>query len=191
MSRFYRGDAISYLASGFPVGDALAEVEANPQVWDQHTSRTAPENSPHHYVSDIWVRYNSWDNWTGDKDAFNDEHDAVWLPPAIQLPSVKRLSKLVMSFVGGDRLGMVLITRVPPRGRVLPHIDGGWHAGYYTKYAVQLKGNARQSFCFDGESVEAEPGDLYTFDNSRLHWVNNDSDSERISCIICIRGQHE
>lgn len=96
-----------------------------------------------------------------------------------------------MAIVGGDRLGMVLITRIPPRGRVEPHIDSGWHAGYYAKYAVQIKGNAGQAFHFDGESLSPEPGDLYTFDNSKLHWVTNDSDEERITCIICIRGSHE
>lgn len=191
MSRFTQGEFIRYMASELPVAGLLAELEASPWVWDEHTSRTAPTCSPHHGLSDIWVRYNDWANFTGDNAAFNEEHDAVWLPPSHVLPSAKRLAKLVMSYVGGDRLGMVLITRIPPRGRVLPHVDAGWHAKYYDKYAVQLKGNAHQTFNFDGESVASEPGDLYTFDNSHLHWVNNDSDEERITCIICIRGHHE
>lgn len=191
MSRYTQGKSIQYLASELPIAGVLEELESNPQLWDQHTSRTKPENSPHHGLSDIWVRYNDWANFTGDTKAFNEEHDAVWLDPAEHLPSVKRLAKLVMALVGGDRLGMVLLTRIKPYGSVLPHVDSGWHAGYYAKYAVQIKGNAAQAFHFDGESLSAEPGDLYTFDNSKSHWVTNDSDDERITCIICIRGSHE
>jgi hypothetical protein len=191
VSRYTQGQAICHLGAGLPVDALLAELAANPQVWDEHTSRTAPANSPHHGLSDIWVRYNDWANFTGDSKAFNEEHDAVWLPPADVLPSAKRLAKTVMGIVGGDRLGMVLITRIPPGGRVAPHVDAGWHARYYDKYAVQIKGNADQAFHFEGESLSAEPGDLYAFDNSKLHWVTNDSDEERITCIICIRGRHD
>lgn len=191
MNRFTQGEAIHYIASDLPIDGLLHELASSPQVWDEHTSRTAPENSPHHGLSDIWVRYNDWANFTGDSRAFNEEHDAVWLPPSQVLPSAKKLAKLVMAIVGGDRLGMVLITRIPPRGKVAPHIDSGWHAGYYDKYAVQIKGNADQAFHFEGESLSSEPGDLYTFDNAKLHWVTNDSDEERITCIICIRGRHE
>lgn len=191
MNRFMQGEAIRYIASDLPIAGLLQELADNPQVWDEHTSRTAPVNSPHHGLSDIWVRYNDWANFTGNSRAFNEEHDAVWLPPAQTLPSAKKLAKLVMAIVGGDRLGMVLITRIPPGGRVAPHIDSGWHARYYNKYAVQIKGNADQAFHFDGESLSPEPGDLYTFNNSKLHWVTNDSDEERITCIICIRGSYE
>jgi hypothetical protein len=191
MNRFTQGSHIRYLASDLPVSGLLEELDANPQVWDEHTSRTKPDNSPHHGLSDIWVRYNDWANFTGDTKAFNDEHDAVWLEPSIVLPSAKKLAKSVMAMVGGDRLGMVLITRIPAGGKVLPHIDQGWHARYYDKYAVQIKGNADQAFHFDGESLSPEPGDLYTFDNAYTHWVTNDSDVERITCIICIRGRHE
>lgn len=69
-----------------------------------------------------------------------------------------------------------------------PHVDGGWHAEYYAKYAVQLKGGAKQAFHFEACSLVTEPGDLYTFDNSQLHWVTNDGDEDRITLIICIRS---
>lgn len=112
----------------------------------------------------------------------------MWYPGSAKLPAVRKTVYDVMRAVEGDMLGGVLITKIPPGGRVEPHIDGGWHAGFYGKYAVQIKGNQDQAFCFEEAELRAEPGDLYTFDNSRLHWVTNDSDMDRITLIICIRS---
>lgn len=68
-----------------------------------------------------------------------------------------------------------------------PHVDTGWHAGFYEKAAIQIKGDARQAFHFDDASLSALDGESYAFDNSKLHWVTNDSDRERITLIVCMR----
>lgn len=141
----------------------------------------------HTGMSDIWVRYNSWKNYHGDITAFNGEHISVWYPEAHIIPAVFDLVWKVFKHVGGEKLGGVLITKIPPGGRVEPHIDSGWHASYYEKFAVQLLGNDKQAFHFEGYSLSAKPGELYTFDNSKTHWVTNDSDSDRMTLIICIR----
>lgn len=175
------------LAEGYDVSPIVAELDAHPELWNEHRARTLAYGTPHGAVSDIWVRYNDFANFTGDMAAFNGPHESVWYPGADELPAVRRAVYDTMRAVEGDVLGGVLITRVPPGGRVEPHIDGGWHAGFYGKFALQIKGNAQQAFHFEGESLSAEPGDLYTFDNSKLHWVTNDSETDRITLIICIR----
>jgi hypothetical protein len=179
---------IRLLSTGFPVDVCLQEIDSNPDVWDRYTLRTSQYSSPHTKISDIWVRYNSWDNYKGDRKKFNEEHDSVWYPVICQIPSVRSLVMDVLSYVQGERLGGVLITRIPPGCMVRPHIDTGWHATYYDKYAIQLRGNGKQAFHFNDTSLSAMPGDLYTFDNSKLHWVTNESDEERMTLIICIRG---
>lgn len=168
------------------VAPALAQIAAHPDVWNRQRERTAAY--AHSDVSDIWLRYNDFANFNGDMQAFNAPHQSVWYPESHQLPAVRSLVFDVMRVVEGEQLGGVLITRIPPGGTVKPHIDGGWHAGYYAKFAVQLQGNERQAFHFEDASLSAMPGDLYTFDNSRLHWVTNDSDEDRMTLIICIRG---
>lgn len=164
----------------------LAELDAQPELWNQHTPRR--EQYVHSRISDVWVRYNAWANYTGDLAAFNGPHASVWYPAFKTLPAIKPTLSAVLRHVGGRRLGGVLITRVPPGGRVAPHSDTGWHAEFYAKYALQLRGNADQAFCFEGASLSAQPGELYTFDNSKTHWVYNMSDEERITLIVCIRG---
>ena len=179
---------IFQIGSGFDVAPLLSQIDAHPDVWNRHTMRTAAYGTPHAKVDDIWVRYNAWANFTGDPQAFNGPHASSWYPVVDEIPAVKPLVFDVMRLVEGEQLGGVLITRVPPGGRVEPHIDNGWHASYYHKIAVQLRGNADQAFCFEGAELRANPGDVYTFDNSYLHWVVNDSDAERITLIICVRG---
>lgn len=181
------GGSIRLLASGLHVDGLVKQLDAHPEAWNTHTQRTAAYATPHKQVDDIWVRYNDWANFDGDRVAFNDEHTSVWYPVVGKIPDAWSLARRVMRLVNGRRLGGVLITRIPPGGEVKPHIDTGWHAGYYEKFAVQIKGNKEQAFCFEDGELRPEPGDLYTFDNSRTHWVRNDSDHERITLIICIR----
>ncbi|GAA0260617.1 hypothetical protein GCM10009126_27580 [Rhodanobacter caeni] len=179
---------IFQIAHGFDVAPLLAQIDAHPDVWNRHTMRTEAYGTPHAKIDDIWVRYNAWENFTGDIAAFNGPHASTWYPVVNDIPAVKPLVFDVMRLVEGEQLGGVLITRVPPGGRVEPHIDDGWHASYYHKIAVQLRGNAEQAFCFDDAELRPMPGDVYTFDNSQRHWVVNESHDERITLIICIRG---
>jgi hypothetical protein len=182
-----QGDSIRLMASGFDVSSLGQQLAGHPEAWNAHTQRTEAYETPHKAVDDIWVRYNAWSNFKGDRVAFNNAHTSVWYPVISKIPAAWSLARRVMRKVGGRQLGGVLITRIPPGGEVLPHIDTGWHAGYYEKFAIQVKGNKDQAFCFEDAKLSPEPGDLYTFDNSRMHWVSNDSNEERITLIICIR----
>jgi len=177
------------IADGVDVKPLLHSIELQPGLWNQYALRTTHLNSPHAAVSDIWIRYNAWKNLDpACPQNFSDEHDSVWYPAYAALPEVQPIIFQLMRHVQGERLGGVLITRIPPGGKVAPHADGGWHAGYYKKYAVHLEAGPGQTFNFEGESHCAEPGDIYQFDNSATHWVNNDSAVDRTTLIICIKN---
>lgn len=175
-----------YVLRGLDVAPIVAAIQRNPQLWNKYTCRTEGEDSPHCKLDDIWVRYNDFKNFGGDREEFNNEHDSVWYEAA-DLLNVKPLAMRLMALVGGERLGGILITKIPAGGKCLPHIDSGWHARYYEKFAVQLQGDIKQAFCFEGEEFRAVAGDVYWFDNSQTHWVNNDSDQDRITMIVCIK----
>jgi hypothetical protein len=169
------------------VTEARREIDANPQAWNQYRWRTESAQSPHREVSDIWLRYNAIENF-GPK--FNDEHDSSWYPVIALFPSLCVLAIDLMDMIEGERLGGVLLTKMEPGKQVYPHADRGWHASYYDKYAVQIAGNDLQSFCFEDSSLSAHDGEVYTFDNSKPHWVINESDEDRITLIVCIRRNH-
>lgn len=188
MNAVLKQPSIQHLASGFPVDALIRQLDAAPDLWNEHTLRTDRYHSPHSDVSDIWVRFNAWENFDGDPVKFTSTpHASVWYPCVAKIPAAWSLARKVMRFVGGQKLGGVLITRIPPHGEVKPHTDTAWHASHYEKLAIQVKGNKDQVFCFEDAELRPVPGDLYTFDNSHLHWVKNDSEEERITLIICLR----
>ena len=166
----------------------VSEIEMQPELWNQNVFRTVGGyGNPHSKLSDIVVRFNNWSNWRGDRAAFNDAHESVWWAPYERLPTIKPLVFDLMRLFEAERLGMVLITRIPAHTNCEPHVDAGWHANHYLKFAVQLKAAPGQKFCFEGFSLETRPGDLYAFDNSKPHWVENPTDEERWTLIVCLR----
>lgn len=172
---------IKPVASGFDVKPLVAAL-ADPGLWDR--IRFRKEAYEHSQMSDIWVRYNDIKNLG---EHFNDEHESVWYPIYHEIQEFRPLVFDVMGLVFGERLGGVLVTKIPPGQEVRPHVDFGWHARYYEKFALQLQGHEAQSFNFEGEKLVPKTGDLYTFNNSFQHWVVNDSPIDRITMIICIK----
>jgi hypothetical protein len=167
----------------FNVRPLLHALELHPHLWDQRTERTAPADSPHHELSDIWARF-------ADPETMREDgsHDSIWLPPANVLP-VREIVFPLMNMVRGERLGGVLITRIQPGQVCKPHVDPGWHARYYRKFAVQVAADSDQKFHFKDIALVTEPGDLYWFDNSQEHWVTNDGFTDRITMIVCIKTE--
>lgn len=174
---------IKLLDCGLPVSHIHWALQEHPELWNQNPGRTESPDSPHHGLDDIWARFAA-----PGVDGSNP-HDAVWYPSADVL-GVKHLCHDIMAAVKGTRLGGVLITRIPAGGRVKPHTDPGWHARFYEKFAVQITSAPGQKFCFEGEELETKPGDLYWFDNSNLHWVENQTEYERITMIVCVRVEY-
>lgn len=171
----------------FDVSRLQDQLICQPQLWDTIRHRTEHPQSPHREVSDIWVRYNPIDNFQGDMQAFNAEHVSHWYPVAGQLPEAVRIADELMTELVGKTLGAVLITKIPAGCQVYPHVDQGWHARHFEKFAIQIQGHPRQGFHFAAEDLITAPGDLFWFDNAYPHWVSNDSDEDRITLIVCIR----
>ena len=166
------------------VSGLKSAVLLHPELFDAHPERRVAYGSPHNGMSDIWVRYNS----PYKKGLhFNDEHVAQWYPSVEFIPEVLPVVFDIFQRVGGEVLGGVLITKLPPNGTIEKHVDAGWHAGFYDKFYVPIQNAEGSLFCFDDGNIEAVEGDVYQFDNSVPHWVENNSDQDRISMIVCIR----
>lgn len=178
---------ISLIDRRFYVGYLVKQLEQHPELWNEFDLRTNHPQSPHRELSDIFVRYNAWSNFCGDRQAFNEPHEAVWWPAAEKLSAVRDIVFSLMRHVEGEHLGGVLITKIPAGKQCYPHIDVGWHARHYDKYAVQIASAPKQAFHVGPSQLSAEPGECYFFDNSITHRVVNDSDSDRITLIVCIR----
>lgn len=175
------------LHSVVDVKDVNRQLADHPELWGQFGWRKDATEGVHAQMDDIWVRYNDIRKFSEPTPRFNDRHVPIWYPAWRALPALRDIIFPLMASVEGEMLGAVLITKIPPGARILPHVDTGWHVDYYDKWYVSLQGQPGAQFHCGDEFIEPRTGDCYHFDNRREHWVNNDSDRDRITLIICIR----
>ncbi len=173
--------------AAYDVSGLKTQLGTHPEVWNAFRIRTEHPRSPHRETMDVIVRYNPIENYRGDMQAFNAEHVGQWYAVADTLTEAKRLAEAIAADHDAKEMGMVLITRIPAGKQVYPHVDGGWHARHYEKFALQIQGNEHQAFHFEEEELVTRDGDLFWFDNAFPHWVTNNSDEDRMTMIVCIR----
>jgi hypothetical protein len=176
------------IADGVNVAPLRLALVRQPELFGKYTQRADSYQSPHTQMTDIWARYNAIENLSKGPEAFNGEHDSVWYPESACLPELRPIVYGLMALVEGERLGGVLITKIPPGGGIAEHVDSGWHASYYEKYFVPIQSDPGCVFGFEDGEIHATPGEIYWFNNSRPHWVKNDSQRDRIVMIVCIRS---
>lgn len=182
-----------------PIAGLVQQLEDNADLWGKYDVRKMMGiNKPHYGMDDIWVRYNAFSKFnSANPAAFNDEHVPVNYPAWYKLTELHEIIFGLMQRVNGEMLGGVLITKIPPGGKILPHVDTGWHVNYYKKFYLSLKSAPGAVFSFQDEGapdstredVRPNPGDIWFIDNRRRHWVDNNSNEDRITVIICIRTE--
>lgn len=171
------------------VRELNAQLAAQPDLWGKHGWRKNDTSKVHAEMTDIWVRYNDISKYPTFDIRFNDEHVPVWYEAWRKLPALHPIIRKLMVDEEGEMLGGVLITQIPPGGRIAPHEDKGWHVGYYDKFYISLESAPGATFHCGSEVINPETGDCWRFDNRREHWVNNDSRQFRRTLIVCIRTE--
>lgn len=178
MSRF------RLLAQGVDVSGVSAELDAHPELWNAHRYRTENEDSPHHQINDIWLRWRK----PGTGNDGDTPHFSVDLPAWDALPSLHPIVRNLAHVVDARVRGGILLTETPPGCQVKPHIDYGWHAEFYTtKLYLVLQSDPRCLIHCDGEAFNARAGDVVSYPNNMVHSVVNDGVVAHRNVIICMR----
>lgn len=180
--------------SGIDVAPLLGQLEANPDLWNANDWRKTRPYTAHADMTDIWIRYNAIERLDlSNPLEFNKEHVPVWYPAWERLSALHPIIFNLMAQVQGEMIGGVLITKIPSGQGLKPHVDTGWHVEYYDKFYLSVKSEEGSHFCCDHdgtlEKLNPKPGEIWLFDNRQNHWVENDSNSDRITVIMCIRTQ--
>lgn len=178
------------IAKDLDVAPLLAELDANPQLWNERPERRRGL-SPHRQTSDIWVRYASPEAMR-EPEFLHKPHESVWWPAFKALPSIAGIGEKIVEALGPETLepiGGILITRIGPGKQVFPHDDlGTWHAEHYTsKVWVVLRGNDQCVNTVESEEMVWNPGEAWSHDNLLVHSVFNNGPTERIVLILCFR----
>jgi hypothetical protein len=177
------------VCDGLDTQALAAALRDAPELWDQNPGRRTA-NYVHSDMKDIWVRFNRIEVLNERPAQFCDEHVPVWYPAYQQLKAaIDPILFRLMAVTEGEMLGGVLISKLTPGGKIAPHVDGMWHALYYSKFWVPIQNDEGAKFLFEGEPIPAKVGDAWQFNNQAAHAVDNDSTRDRLSLIVCIRSQ--
>lgn len=167
------------LMSNVMVMQVMDQLARHPEWWNADKVRTTFEGTPHAEVDDILLRFGSPDG---------DDLEAVDLPVFQMMPKAKDMALDIMRFVGGERLGRIVITKLQPGKKILPHADTlGKYAKYYTRYHLVLQGLPGSMFMCGNEAVGMKTGEVWWFDAAAEHAVSNNSKDDRIHMLIDIR----
>lgn len=173
--------------TGLDVAQMVAEIDAQPELWDEFTERRTTPDSPHVEMVDIWCRTRARDDLAA-ADAFRLPYAPAFYPAWYRLPSIQPVVWSLMQMTRAVQLGNILITKLQPGARILPHIDRGWSVDWFaTKFYVVLRGNDACVNTCEDEAVVMPTGSIYGFENRVEHAVENRGDTDRISLIVTMR----
>ena len=186
------------IAEGINTTPLLNQIIRNEDLWNQNRFRTSAEGTPFGEADDIWLRYSPPEDLKVHNGAMGSTA-TVWYPAREVLTEAIPLIKGLMGTVGAFALDRVIISRLAPGKKMLPHIDAGCE---YTqqhniaRYHIALQGLPGCNFYCgdvpedgppDVEAVNMETGSVWWFNAHKCHWVVNDSADDRIHMLVDVR----
>lgn len=188
------------LATGINVGPLVAALYRNPDWWHEDTYlRTFPQG-PFGECDSIILRFppRPVPKTEEEKEEYlrtTDQHECVDQPIYGRLPEARQLVMNLFAYVGGTRLGRVMINRVQPGGRIFKHADTLDHANYWHRHHICLQSAPGVVFTAGDEQVFMAPGEAWWFNNGKgkadearpEHEVFNGSAVERIHLVMDVR----
>lgn len=162
----------------------LAALASKPDLWNENNLRTSHMGTAHADADDIWLMFNRVSESHSDV-----ANDIITYPYRAwdKLPELRTYALDLMRKVGGIGLGRVIITRLPPGGRITPHIDEGAPATFYTRYQIVLQSLPGAIFRIGDETMGFPSGSVWWINNRVEHEVINNSADDRIVCIVDVR----
>ena len=171
-------------------GQLLHQIKRQPELWDENTLRTKHPGTAHAEVSDIWVMFNDiLMKGTNGQEYVKDDKEVIPYRAWHLLPTLRPIIFDLMRYVEAVRLGRVIITSLPPGGQITPHVDQGAPAEYYERYQLAIQCNPGNLFHIGDETVSFKTGEIWHINNCETHSVQNNSDDDRIVCIIDLRNE--
>ena len=96
-------------------------------------------------------------------------------------PATRELVNQVMRDMQCSELGLATVSRTVPGGAIAPHIDGGAYFSHYHRIQIPLSAGPGITFTCEEETVVMAAGEVWCFDNKRVHSVRNAGTVERIN----------
>jgi hypothetical protein len=104
-----------------------------------------------------------------------------------ELPQARDIAFDLMAKLRGERLGRILINRLPSGQHIPSHSDIAADLRYYDRFHIPLTTNDGIDFRAGEDHAQMGVGEIWWFDNSAEHEVWNRGNTDRIHLIVDIR----
>jgi hypothetical protein len=180
------------LAAGLDVLPLLLAIKRRPELWKEDTYLRDYPQGPFGEIESIMLRFPTKGVYETEAEMQNhlstyDQHENIDYPAYKILSEARPLVMSLMSRVGGERLGRVMINKIAPGGKIFPHVDTKSHTDYYSRFHIVLQSQPGVSFRSGDEQIYMGTGEAWWFDNSQEHEVINNSADDRIHMIVDVR----
>jgi hypothetical protein len=177
---------------GVDVMPLLLAIKRRPDLWKEDTFLRDYPQGPFGEVETIMLRFpvktvHETEEALKDHTSRYDQHECIDYPPYKLLTEARPLVMSLMNYVGGERLGRVMVNKIAPGGRVFPHADTPVHANYWDRFHLVLESYPGVDFRCGDEHVYMPQGSVWWFQNAIEHEVVNNSLGDRIHMIVDIR----
>jgi hypothetical protein len=180
------------ISGGVDIMPLLLAIKRRPDLWKEDTYLRDYPQGPFRQIESIMLRFPVKSVHETEAElqkhlSTYDQHENVDYPAYKLLPEARPLVMNLMAYVGGERLGRVMINKIAPGGVIYPHSDTPAHAEYYSRFHIVLQSQPGVVFRAGDEQVYMGTGEVWWFDNSQEHEVINNSADDRIHMIVDIR----
>jgi hypothetical protein len=180
------------IGSGVDVTPLLLAIRRRPELWKEDTYLRDYPQGPFGEIESIMLRFPPKSVHETEEELQKhlstfDQHENIDQPAYKTLPEARPLVMNLMHYVGGERLGRVMVNKIKPGGRIYPHADTPAHADYYSRFHIVLESHPGVIFRCEDEQVYMPTGSIWWFNNKLEHEVINNSAGDRIHMIVDIR----
>jgi hypothetical protein len=183
------------ISAGLDIMPLLLAIKRRPELWSKDTFlRSYNQGVPFGCVETIFLRWPIIEDGSQMSEddvraymASDRQHENYDRPEYKLLTEARPIVMNLMHYMGGERLGRVMINKIEAGGKIIPHADTPAHADYYTRFHVVLQSFPGVHFRCDDEQVYMATGEVWWFNNKLEHEVINNSAEARIHMIVDIR----
>jgi hypothetical protein len=180
------------IADNADITPLLLAVQRRPALWDVDTFWKHHPVPVFREADTIYLRFPDKRLYSGDAPAGTlDPWEAFNQPAFAALPEARPLVFGLMARMEAERLGRVLINRLPAGGYIPAHRDMPPGTNYYDRFHIVLSANGGCNFHAGGETVQMAAGEVWWFDYTQEHAIDNTGDTDRIHLIVDMRLHKE
>lgn len=160
----------------------LEAARTHPRLWQADPERANYPGSPHAEAQAIIIRGPEERSAAA---VFCDLEQVDYPAAQVLETELAEIVDELLVRVGDVRdIGRVMITRLPPGGKIAPHIDEGPYAEHYDRFHVCLEGDEGNTFLCAGEVLHPMRGEMFWFNHKLEHAIENHGDRERVHLIV-------